>query len=72
VPPLTLSSDKRHLLAANSPDKRARGLPGGQRDRLVHTASARVGLDPVAVEHQQKITPRLHSPADSGIGKSWR
>jgi DNA-binding beta-propeller fold protein YncE len=48
VRPLALSPDKRHLFAVNTPDNRLeifRVAP----NRLIHTASIPVGLEPVAV-----------------------
>jgi DNA-binding beta-propeller fold protein YncE len=48
VRPLALSRDKQHLFAVNTPDNRLE-IFRVQRNRLVHTGSIPVGLEPVAV-----------------------
>jgi DNA-binding beta-propeller fold protein YncE len=48
VRPLALSPDHRHLFAVNTPDNRLE-IFRVHRDRLVHTGSVPVGLEPVAV-----------------------
>jgi DNA-binding beta-propeller fold protein YncE len=48
VRPLALSPDKRHLFAVNTPDNRLE-IFRVQRNRLIHTGSIPVGLEPVAV-----------------------
>src|ERR1043166_5234727 len=48
VRPLAMSPDKRHLFAVNTPDNRLEVFRIRQ-DRLVHSASIPVGLEPVAV-----------------------
>jgi DNA-binding beta-propeller fold protein YncE len=48
VRPLALSPDKQHLFAVNTPDNRLE-IFRVQPNRLIHTASVPVGLEPVAV-----------------------
>ena len=48
VRPLAMSPDKRHLFAVNTPDNRLE-IFRVKEDRLVHTGSIPVGLEPVAV-----------------------
>ena len=48
VRPLAMSPDKQHLFAVNTPDNRLEVFRI-QGNRLVHTASIPVGLEPVAV-----------------------
>jgi YVTN family beta-propeller protein len=48
VRPLALSPDKQHLFAVNTPDNRLE-IFRVHHDRLVHTGSIPVGLEPVAV-----------------------
>ncbi|HWU88328.1 MAG TPA: hypothetical protein VN253_13675, partial [Kofleriaceae bacterium] len=48
VRPLALSPDRQHLFAVNTPDNRLE-VYRVQSNRLIHTASIPVGLEPVAV-----------------------
>jgi len=48
VRPLALSPDKQHLFAVNTPDNRLE-IFRVKMNRLIHTASIPVGLEPVAV-----------------------
>src|SRR5512140_3221491 len=48
VRPLALSPDKQHLFAVNTPDNRLE-IFRVKTNRLIHTASIPVGLEPVAV-----------------------
>src|SRR3954465_3392554 len=48
VRPLAMSPDKQHLFAVNTPDNRLE-IFRVQSNRLIHTASIPVGVEPVAV-----------------------
>jgi DNA-binding beta-propeller fold protein YncE len=48
VRPLSMSPDKRHLFAVNTPDNRLE-IFRVDKDRLIHATSIPVGLEPVAV-----------------------
>src|SRR5512143_3411360 len=48
VRPLALSPDKQHLFAVNTPDNRLE-IFRVKANRLIHTGSIPVGLEPVAV-----------------------
>src|SRR3954465_8533719 len=48
VRPLALSPDRQHLFAVNTPDNRLE-IFRVQSNRLIHTASIPVGVEPVAV-----------------------
>jgi len=62
VRPLAMSPDKQHLFAVNTPDNRLE-IFRIQHDRLLHTASIPVGLEPVAVaarnEHEVWVVNHL-------------
>ncbi len=62
VRPLSLSPDRQHLFAVNTPDNRLEVFRVKQ-NRLIHTASIPVGLEPVAVavrtEHEVWVVNHL-------------